>query len=68
MVRLGLGGDLGFRPAEDPELVGGAEVDEGEREGAMAGLPGGGIVEEEVADEVGIGGVRRRVDAEPIEV
>lgn len=67
MIGLRLIGDVGAGPAEDAELVGEAEVDEGQGKGAGAGGPGRGGGEEEVADEVGGGGVGGRVDAEPVE-
>lgn len=59
--------DLVGGPAEDAEGVVGTEVGEGEVEGASAGGPGGGGVEEEVTDEVVVGGVWGGVDAEPVE-
>lgn len=55
-------------PAEEAELVGRAQVGEA-REGELAGAraPGGRAVEEEVAEEVAVGGGRRRVDADVVE-
>jgi len=68
VVVLALGVDFGSGPAEDPEGVVGAEVDEREGDVARAGLPGGGLGEEAVAEEVVVGGSGRRVDGEEIEV
>jgi len=55
-------------PAEEAELVGRAEVGEA-REGELpvAVAPGGGAVEEEVAEEVAVAGGRRRVDGDVVE-
>lgn len=55
-------------PAEEAELVGraeGGEAREGELPVAVA--PGGGAVEEEVAEEVAVAGGRRRVDGDVVE-
>ena len=51
-------------PAEEAEVVGRAEGGKA-REGKLprAAAPGGGAVEEEVAEEVAVAGGRRRVDA-----
>lgn len=65
---LALRVDFGAGPSEDPEGVVGSEVDEREGEGARPGLPGRGFGEEEVADEVVVGGGGRRVDAYPVEL
>lgn len=53
---LALRVDFGSGPAEDPEGVWGSEVDEGEGEVAGAGLPGGGLGEEEVTEVVVVRG------------
>lgn len=60
--------DLGFGPVEDPELVVGSHVDERDRDGARPGLPVWGGGEEDVADEVAVGGVCRGVDPQPVEM
>lgn len=60
--------DFGSGPAEDPEGVIGSEVDEGEGEVAGAGLPGGGLGEEKVTEEVVVRGGWGRVDGEEVEV
>lgn len=60
--------DLAAEPAKEAELVIGSEVDEGEGDGSGSGKVSGGGVEEEVADEIAVGGVRGRVDPEPIEI
>lgn len=64
---LALRVDFGIRPSEDPELVVGSEVRQGDGEGARPGSPGGRGGEEEVADEVVVGGVGWGVYAEPVE-
>lgn len=51
--------DFGLGPSEDPELVLGPEVDNGECNGAGSGFPSGRGGEESVANEifvVGVGG------------
>lgn len=60
--------DLVVGPAEDAEGVIGSEVDEGEADGAGAGSPGGAGGEEDVSDEIGVGGVGWGVDAQPVEM
>lgn len=68
VVVLALRVDLGLGPAEYAEGVVGSEVDEWEGEGTRPGLPRGGFREEEVADEVVVGGGGRRVDAYPVQL
>lgn len=60
--------DLAAGPVEDPKLVVGSEVGEGDGDGPGSAKVVGGGVEEEVTDEVLIAGARRRVDAQPVEV
>lgn len=60
--------DLGLGPPEDPEGVVGAEVGQGEGDGARPGGEVGRVGgEEDVADEEVVRGVGRGVDAEPVE-
>lgn len=67
MVLL-FGVDFGFCPVEDPELVVGSHVDQRDRDGTRAGLPSRRRREENIADEVAVGGIGGGVDAEPIEM
>lgn len=60
--------DLLALPSEDAEDVVGAEVYEGDIDGAGTGAPAVGGVEEDVADELVVSGVRRGVDAEPVQI
>lgn len=59
--------DLVAGPSEDAEDVISAEVDKGDFDGAGASGPATGVSKEDVSDEILVAGVRRRVDAEPIE-
>lgn len=65
---LTFGVDFGLGPVEDTEGVVGSKVDEREGESAGAGLPGGRLGEEEVADVVFVGGGGWGVDSEEVEI
>lgn len=60
--------DLVSGPSEDAELVMGSEVGKGEGDGSGSTKVVRGGVEEEVADEILVGGARWRVDAKPVEI
>lgn len=60
--------DFGSGPVKDTELVAGSGIGEGKGDGSGPGKIGGGGVEEEVAYELLVGGVRRGVDGDEIEV
>lgn len=60
--------DLVAGPSEDPKLVIGSSVDEGDGDGSRSAPPGLGSVEEAIPNEVIVGRVGRRVDSKPIEL
>jgi len=62
VVVFALGVDFRSGPAENSERVVVAEVNEREGDVARPGFPSWGFGEESVADEVVVGGSRRRVD------
>lgn len=59
--------DFRFSPVEYAEGVLGSEIDEREGKGTRAGFPGWGFGEEQVADEIVVGGGGWRVDTYPVE-